>query len=285
MARLQASQANAPQLQSENQQTKIEIHKIIREIVDSSALDKSPLDPEWCWILSSSAEINFLQANYDELWNKHVKSSCEITSDLYAKMVQRHDDLRRLYEWTQNSCAELQDLLHTLTRQLTDPSGVRSLVVCCHKRSNHKHSTRSSPFSQVSRYSLLGPVLHVALMFSIGQTSGCWATNCTYFSSLLSASKANFLLIYRQILDVLRGGDRAPSRASQPVLGKRPMQAASMHWNDSTDRLNERYFEQRIPPAGNVISTNVHPGVSASSSHPPKRRKVSHPAKTDQRPQ
>ena len=90
-------QATAIQLQSENQRIKTEIYKTIHEITDSSICTEESPSTEWSWILSSYTEAQILWSNYDELWDRHMNSSCEITTGLYAEMARRHNNLWRLY--------------------------------------------------------------------------------------------------------------------------------------------------------------------------------------------
>ena len=102
-----------------------EIHKIIREIADTPILEKKPPGLEWRWILSSGVESQILQSNYDELRNNHLTGSCEITEEVYAKMVRRYDNLQRSYKQALKNHAALQDGLQRLTQQPPDPLGVR----------------------------------------------------------------------------------------------------------------------------------------------------------------
>lgn len=106
------------QLQSENQQIKTDIYKIVHGITDICIPDELT-SPEWYWILTSCVETQILQSNCDELEKKHMNSSREITADLYAEMVRGYNNLRRLYEQALKSHAALQDGHKRFTRQLT----------------------------------------------------------------------------------------------------------------------------------------------------------------------
>ena len=124
-AQIRANEVAAAQLQSENQQIKTEIYKIIHEITDTSLIlgEEAP-NPEWFWILSSRVETQMLQYNYDELWNSRLHSPSEITADLYAAMIRKHNNLLGLYKQTLESYTVLQDDLQRLTWRLTTPLGV-----------------------------------------------------------------------------------------------------------------------------------------------------------------
>lgn len=122
---LRASQATAFQLRSENQRIQAEIYKIIHEITDTPTPGKNPPGPEWFSILSSGVEAQMLRSNYDELRNNHLTDSCEITEEIYAKMVRRHNNLRKFYEQALNSHAALQEGLQRLAQQLPNTLGVR----------------------------------------------------------------------------------------------------------------------------------------------------------------
>jgi len=93
----------------------------------SSILEKKSPSPEWCSVLSSGTDVRILQSFHDELWNRHSKSPCEITTDLFDKMVQRHGILWGQYKKILKSHAVLKDDLQRLSRQHTSPPGVRLL--------------------------------------------------------------------------------------------------------------------------------------------------------------
>ena len=119
-------QATAAQLQSDNQQIKAEISKIIREITSTSLMiGKQSPSPEWCETLTSEVETGILQSSYNELFDRHLKSSCEITTDTFTQMIRAHTVLWRRYKQTLRSHAVLADDLHRLTSQLMTPLGVR----------------------------------------------------------------------------------------------------------------------------------------------------------------
>ncbi|KAF9642841.1 hypothetical protein BDM02DRAFT_3192603 [Thelephora ganbajun] len=71
--------------------------------------------------MSSDMETQVLQSHYDELWDIHLNSCCEITADLYAKMLRRHDSLLRLYQQSLKSHATLRDDLRRLAQQVANP--------------------------------------------------------------------------------------------------------------------------------------------------------------------
>lgn len=112
------------QLQLENQQLKADIYGIIHEITDTFTSGERLPSPEWYRLLSSGAENQILQSNYDELWDSHINFPCEITAGLYGKLVQRHDSLRRLYDQTLTSHMALEDGPQHLTQLFTNPSSV-----------------------------------------------------------------------------------------------------------------------------------------------------------------
>lgn len=116
------------QLKLENQRIKTEIFKIVDEVVDTFTPGEELTSQEWYWVLSSCVEAQILQSNYDDLWERHLNSSCAITADLYAEMVRKHKDLQRLYEQALKSHAVLQDGIQRFTLQLTVPPGVRTFM-------------------------------------------------------------------------------------------------------------------------------------------------------------
>ncbi|KAF9641963.1 hypothetical protein BDM02DRAFT_3133432, partial [Thelephora ganbajun] len=121
IAQLWANLAATTELQLENQQIRTEICKIIHEIINtSSILGKKSPSSKWCLILSSGKEARILQSCHDELWNHHLKSPCEITADLYTKMVQGYGILWRRYKQILKSHAVLKDNLQHLMKQLTN---------------------------------------------------------------------------------------------------------------------------------------------------------------------
>ena len=89
--------------------------------MDSSIRAEESPSAEWSRTLSSCVEAQILRANYDELWDRHMNSSCEITTDLYAEMARRHNDLWELYEQALKSHSMLQCGLQRFARQLTIP--------------------------------------------------------------------------------------------------------------------------------------------------------------------
>lgn len=112
-------------LQSENQRIKTEIYETVHGITQVRVPDEEVSSTDWCWILSACVETQILQTNHEELWDRHLNSPCEITADIYAEMVRKHGDLRRLYEQALKSHAALQDGYNRFARQLTIPCSVR----------------------------------------------------------------------------------------------------------------------------------------------------------------
>ena len=100
--------------------------RVLREITDSTFIvGKGSPNPDWCRTLTSEIEAWSLRSSYDELWDRHVKSSCEITAGILSHMLQNHVNLWRHYKRMLRSHAVLEDDLQRLTRQLMTPLGVR----------------------------------------------------------------------------------------------------------------------------------------------------------------
>jgi hypothetical protein len=124
--KLQASLATAAQLESENHQLTAEIYKIIYEITDTSfVLGKKPPGPDWRSELFSDVQARILQSHCEVLWNVHLNSSHEITTDLCTKLIQQHGELWRAYKRKLRSHAVLIDDLERLVKQLKTSRSVR----------------------------------------------------------------------------------------------------------------------------------------------------------------
>ena len=125
VAKLQAGQTTAAQLESENRQIQTEIYEVIHEIANIPIANGRSPGVEWHWILSSCVETHILQSNYDELLNRHLNCPCEITADIYADLVQKHRGLRGLYEQAFKSRVALQVGLQRFAMQPNNPPRVR----------------------------------------------------------------------------------------------------------------------------------------------------------------
>jgi hypothetical protein len=99
---------------------------IIQQITDTTSfVGKGSPSPDWRWTLGSNVEARLLRSSYDELWDRHVKSTCEITAGISLQMFQKHVALWKRYKTMLRSHAVLADDLQRLTRQLMTPLGVR----------------------------------------------------------------------------------------------------------------------------------------------------------------
>jgi hypothetical protein len=118
----------AAQLRSENQTMKEEIGRIINEVVDTPIPGRAPL-PEWCTAVRSHVDIRLLQSCYEELYNCHMGTSHEITSDVHAKMIKKYSLLHGSYTNLVKGHAALESELERITRQLKASVDVRDVVV------------------------------------------------------------------------------------------------------------------------------------------------------------
>lgn len=141
-----------------------EIYQVINEVVDASPLNETP-GPDWCTVFRSEAELQYLQSNYEQLYNQHMSDSNEIAKDLYDKMVKSYSLLRTSYLELVKVHAVLEDDLERLARQLAGPAEVCVLAVCfCWTKDpvarfrplrDSSPSIRSLPFSSALAYSPL----------------------------------------------------------------------------------------------------------------------------------
>lgn len=117
----------AARLQSENQAIKSEISRIINEVANTSFLGQ-PLRPEWCAAIRSRLDIQHLQSNYEELYNRHMGTPHEITCDAHTDILKKYSLLHKSYINLVKGHAVLKDELERVTQQFTRAADVCNAI-------------------------------------------------------------------------------------------------------------------------------------------------------------